>query len=184
MYASKINSYLETLFCVSTANLEIHFMDQDPTLRTHCLYQNELRDLVIHKNMIRRLSVAKLETLFYTDFVVTSSCGRCCCCCICRCLCCCCCCMSSRCCCWMCCCWFIIPTRQFLCNYWRTLYSRQRSVSDIWVDVIASTALGCVVQPQVFISNSTKLKLLTIYKYSLNFLISLISLIVVFKKIF
>lgn len=59
-------------------------------------------------------------------------------------------------------------------------YSRQRSVSDIWVDVIASTALGCVVQPQVFISNSTKLKLLTIYKYSLNFLISLIA---VFKKI-
>lgn len=63
------------------------------------------------------------------------------------------------------------------------LYSRQY-VSDIWVDVIASTALGCVVQPQVFISNSTKLKLLTIYKYSLNFLISLISLIAVFKKIF
>lgn len=27
-------------------------MDQDPTLRTHCLYQNELRDLVIHKNIL------------------------------------------------------------------------------------------------------------------------------------
>lgn len=31
-------------------------MDQDPTLRTHCLYQNELRDLVIHEHDMEIIS--------------------------------------------------------------------------------------------------------------------------------
>lgn len=43
------------------------------------------------------------------------------------------------------------------------LYSRQRSVSDIWVDVIASTALGCVVQPQVFLPNSSSWQSINIH---------------------
>lgn len=40
---------------------------------------------------------------------------------------------------------------RLLCYYWQILYNGQLSVSDIWVDVIASTGLGCVVQPQLFI---------------------------------